>query len=61
MDIDLAARMTSLSTAKTQHSAQIAVLKKQTEMDRSLVAMLDEAVRSVPAPNGPGQQVDRTA
>jgi len=61
METDLAAQIMSVSAAKTQNSAQIAMLKKQTEMDRSLLAMIDEAVRSIPAPDGQGIKIDKTA
>lgn len=61
MNVDLATPIMSMNAAKTQQSVGIAVLKSQQEMDKALLAVIDEAVRSVPAPDGQGLKVDKTA
>lgn len=61
MDPDLATPLLSMTAAKTQQSAQVAMLKKQHEMDQALFSMIDAAVRSIPAPGGQGLKVDKTA
>jgi hypothetical protein len=60
MNTDLAVQMTSLTLAKVQGSVEIAVLKQQQQMDQSLIAMIDDAVRAAPPP-GQGLRVDKLA
>lgn len=47
--------------ALTLHKAQIAVVKKQHEMEMSLINMLTEAVESAPRPDGTGALVNKRA
>ena len=56
---DLASSLMSMSMAKTQFSASIAVLKKQLEMQKLAVDML-VPVKAAPSP-GTGLVVDKTA
>jgi hypothetical protein len=60
MDTDLAVQMTMAQMGRTQSLAQILMLKKQHEMDMSLVMMLDSVARSAPPP-GQGLVVDKAA
>jgi len=61
MDTDLAATMVGMSAAKTQTLAQYAIIKKQHEMDMSLIDMLASAAKSAPPAEGTGLVVDKTA
>jgi len=56
----LAASLVSMSAAKTQFSAGIAVLKKQLDMQKSVLDILDPASRAPAAP-GTGTRVDKLA
>ncbi|MDR3474860.1 MAG: YjfB family protein [Devosia sp.] len=56
---DLASSLISMSAAKTQMSANIAVLKKQFEMQKAAVDMLLPA--GPPAAPGTGLVVDKSA
>lgn len=47
--------------AMTLHSAQIAIVKKQHEMEMSLINMLTAAVENAPRPDGTGAVVNKTA
>ncbi len=60
---DIAATAVAIKQAQTLHMAQIAMVKKQHEMDLSLVSMLAQAVDSAPAPApaGMGTRVDKSA
>ena len=60
MDIDPAS-IIAMRAAQTQQLVQIAVVKKAHEMEMTLVNMLDQAVRSAPAPAGQGNVVDKRA
>jgi hypothetical protein len=60
MDIDPAQMMIGLMAARTQQLTQIAVLKKQHEMELDLISRLTEVAKSAPAP-GTGQHVDKLA
>jgi hypothetical protein len=60
MDTDLSTQMTALRGAATQYSAQIAVVKKNQEMEMELVQMVDQVARSAPSP-GQGLKVDKLA
>ena len=57
---DMAATAVAMKTAQIRHSAQLLMVKTQHEMEMSLVAMLDKAVRP-PAPAGMGAVVDKSA
>jgi hypothetical protein len=60
MDTDLSTQMVALQGARTQFSAQIAIVKKNHEMEMALVNMVDQVARSAPPP-GQGTQVDKLA
>jgi hypothetical protein len=56
----LAVALVSMNAARTQSAANIAVLKKQFEMQRSVLDLLTPPPRA-PAPAGMGQHVDKLA
>ena len=58
--MDLATQMTALQGARTQFSAQIAIVKKNHEMEMALVNMVDQIARAAPPP-GQGTKVDKLA
>lgn len=60
---DIAATAVAMTQAQTQQTAQILMLKKQHEMQQSLVNMLSESVEAAkpPAPSGQGAVVDKSA
>ena len=60
MDMDLATQMTALQGARTQFSAQIAIVKKNHEMEMALINMVDQVARAAPPP-GQGTKVDKLA
>ena len=60
MDMDLATQMTALQGARTLFSAQIAIVKKNHEMEMALVNMVDQVARAAPPP-GQGTKVDKLA
>ena len=59
MNTDLASNLLTARAAQTQHSVQIAVVKKQHEMEMNLITMLTEA--SAPLPAGQGTRIDKRA
>ncbi|HEY4199037.1 MAG TPA: hypothetical protein VGM83_00605 [Devosiaceae bacterium] len=61
MDTDLTAQLVGMSVARTQTLAQYSIIKKQHEMDMSLIDMLANAAKSVPPTDGTGFMVDKTA
>lgn len=61
MDIDPVASVLAARSAGTLNGVQLAVLKKNHEMDMQLVNMVDQQVRSAPAPAGQGTKVDKVA
>ncbi|MEO6394430.1 MAG: hypothetical protein ABIO40_00790 [Devosia sp.] len=61
VDTDLTMQVLSMQLGKTQMLAQIAIIKKNHEMEMALIDMVDQAVRSAPAPKGQGLLVDRRA
>jgi hypothetical protein len=61
MDMDLAATMAGLTAAKTQTLAQYAIIKKQHQMEMSLIDMLAAAAKSAPPATGTGLTVDKIA
>ena len=61
MGSDLQTQMVALQGARTQFSAQVAVVKKTHEMDMAAIAMVDSVARSAPPPPGQGTRVDKTA
>jgi hypothetical protein len=60
MEIDPAAMMAGLMAARTQQLTQIAVLKKQHEMQLDLISQLAEVAKSALPPNQ-GTRLDKTA
>ena len=60
MDIGSAEGVMALKQAQTQQIAQIKIMKKQHEMQMSLINMVGELVDNAPAPNGTGTKVDKT-
>jgi hypothetical protein len=60
MDTDLSTQMVALRGASTQFSAQIAIVKKNHEMDMALINMVDQVARAAPPP-GQGTKVDKIA
>jgi len=59
---DLATSLVDMSALRTQSLADIAVLKQQFKMEKSVVDLLDPTPSSpAPAPPGMGQNVDKTA
>lgn len=60
MDLDLSTQLVAAQSSKTQFSAQIAIVKKNQEMEMALVEMVDQVARSAPPP-GQGIKVDKLA
>lgn len=58
---DLAAQLLSMQAAGTRQMAQIAVMKKQFDMQKSVLTLLDPSASRAPAPPGLGLAVDKTA
>lgn len=61
MNIDLTSQALALQQSQTQAKANIIMLKKQFEMDKMLVEMVDAVTKSAPLPSGQGQKVDKSA
>lgn len=59
--VDVAAQLMAMRMAGTQQAAQMAIIKKNHEMEMGLVTMLTEVARSAPAPSGQGLVVDKRA
>ena len=60
MNSDLSTQMLAMNTARTQNSVQIAVFKKQNEMQNELLVTLTQAALAPPPP-GQGIRVDKQA
>ena len=60
MDIDPVTSVLAARTAATQNTIQLAVLKRNHEMEMSLLQMVDQQVRAAP-PAGQGTKVDKVA
>jgi hypothetical protein len=60
MDTDLATQLVSMRAAGTQQTIAMAILKKNHEMEMSLLQTLDQVARSAPPP-GQGTRVDKLA
>jgi hypothetical protein len=58
--MELAEPLIAMQMAATRHSAQIAVIKKQHDMQTELLTMLMDTAKAPPPP-GQGLRVDRTA
>jgi hypothetical protein len=59
--MDVASQLITMRMGATQQAASMAILKKNHEMEMSLVNMLAEVARSAPAPSGQGLVVDKRA
>jgi hypothetical protein len=59
--MEVAAQLMAMRMAGTQQAAQMAIIKKNHEMDMGLVNMIAEVARSAPAPAGQGLVVDKRA
>jgi hypothetical protein len=60
MDMDLSSQLIAAQTSQPRFSAQVAIVKKNHEMEMALVQMVDEVARSAPPP-GQGTKVDKLA
>ncbi len=60
MNADLSTQMLAMNTVKTQNSIQIAVFKKQNDMQNELLNTLTQAALSPPPP-GQGVKIDKQA
>jgi hypothetical protein len=60
MDVSAVTQLVAMRAASTQQSAMIAIVRKNHEMEMSLLQMLDQTARAAP-PAGQGRQVDRLA
>ena len=60
MNTDLSTQMLAMNAVKTQNSIQIAVFKKQHEMQTELLNTLTQAALSPPAA-GQGAKIDKLA
>ncbi len=61
MKMDLITQALDLKQSQTQAKASMIMLKKQFEMDKMLVEMIDAVSQSAPLPAGQGTRVDKTA
>ena len=59
--MEVATQLLAMRMAGTQQAAQMAIIKKNHEMEMSLVNMVAEVARSAPAPAGQGLVVDKRA
>jgi hypothetical protein len=59
--MDVAMQLMAMRASATQQSASMAIMKKNHEMEMSLVNMIAEVARSAPAPSGQGLVVDKRA
>lgn len=60
MDMDLVTSLLAMRQTMTRDTISMSVIKKQHELDMSLVDMIAEAIQSTPPP-GQGGRVDKTA
>lgn len=56
---DVTSQLLAMRMAGTQQAAQMAMVKKNHEMEMALINMVAEVARSAPAPSGQGLVVDR--
>jgi hypothetical protein len=61
MTTDLATSLVDMNALKTQNAVNIAVMKQQFAMEKSVLDLLDPTPSKAPAPAGMGQQVDKLA
>ena len=60
MNADLSSQMLAMNTVKTQNSVQIAVFKKQNDMQNELLTTLTQSALA-PPPVGQGVKIDKQA
>ena len=60
MDTYLSTQLVAAQSSQTRFSAQVAIVKKNHEMEMALVEMVDQVARSAPPP-GQGTKVDKLA
>lgn len=60
MNIDPTSQALALQQSQTQAKANIIMLKKQFEMDKMLVEMVDAVSQSATLPSGQGTRVDKS-
>ena len=58
--MDVATQVVTMRAAATQQLAQVAIAKKQHQMEMNLVSMLAEVAKAAPPP-GQGLAVDKSA
>ncbi len=58
---DVATQLMAMRMGATQQAASMAILKKNREMEMSLVNMIADVAKSAPAPAGQGLVVDKRA
>jgi hypothetical protein len=58
---DVATQLLAMRKSGTQQAAQMAILKKNHDMEMALVNMVAEVAKSAPAPSGQGLVVDKRA
>ncbi len=61
MNIDLVSQAVALTQTKTRVSAQFLMLKKQNEMQRAVLEMVDTVSAKAPPPPGQGSKIDKHA
>jgi len=61
MELDIASQAFNLKQVQTQASAQFLMIKKQQEMDKMMLEMVEAVSQSAPPPPGMGTRVDKTA
>jgi hypothetical protein len=61
MTADPVAQLLAMKMTQTQTLANIAIIKKNHEMEMALIEMLGDVARSAPAPAGQGRVVDKRA
>lgn len=54
-------QLLAMRMAGTQQAAQLAIVKKNHEMEMSLINMLAEVAKAAPPPEGQGLVVDKRA
>jgi hypothetical protein len=60
METDLSSALLASKTAATRQTAQLAMVKRNHDMEQALVKMVDEVARAAP-PAGQGKSVDKLA
>lgn len=59
--MDVATQLLAMRMAGTQQAAQMAIIKKNHEMEMSLATLIADVAKSAPAPAGQGLVVDKRA